>query len=95
MNGTLVVIVTAAGHVAATEADFEQGAAVGYTEPEMQELRALKEAWRRVMQQFCHPDIGKAMTAATLHSVACGLVNAGWKVHVTPVSAGEASGEQA
>ena len=31
----------------------------------------------------------------TLQSVASALRGAGWKVHVTPVSAGEASGEQA
>ena len=89
MNGTLVVIVTAAGHVAATEADFEQGAAAGYTVAEMQERRATQAAWSRVMMEFCHPDIGRAVHGLTLNSVAAALRASGWKVYVTPISTGE------
>ena len=95
MNGTLVVIVTAAGHVAATQADFDQGSPAGWTVADMQERRATQAAWSRVMMEFCHPDIGRAVQGMTLQSVASALRGAGWKVHVTPVSAGEASGEQA
>ena len=95
MNGKLVVIVTADGHVAATQADFDQGSPAGWTVADMQERRATQAAWSRVMMEFCHPDIGKAMTGLALNTVARALVGAGWKVHVTPVSTGEASGEQA
>ena len=64
--GMLVAIVSSAGHVVAAEADFESGHPMGFSVEDMQTRRASDRAWRKVMADFCHPDIAKAICGAGL-----------------------------
>ena len=80
MTGVLVVIITATGHVAAAEADFEPGNPAGFSVEEMQTQRARDRAWKVVMRAYCHDDIAKAINDGyALRQVCQRLLDAGWK----------------
>ena len=87
MTGTMIVIVTKSGNVAASEADFDMSAPAGYSVSDAQERRAKDRAWRRVMMEFCHSDIGEAISGLALDIVRRNLRAAGWKEHAASVTA--------
>ena len=87
MKGTIAVIVTKSGHVVAAEADFAQDSPAGWAVDDMQVRRATRAAWKRVMDEFCHPDIAKAvcLSEMTLDSVSMRLRADGWTITTKPV----------
>ena len=90
MSGVVVVVTNAAGTVMATAADFNESRPAGFSVNEMQGRRARETAWRKVMEECCHPDIGQAIciSGLTLRSVSQALRVAGWKEQAQDVSVG-------
>ena len=86
-QGVIAIITDPKGRGVTNAADFEVGASAGFRQREMQERRAVNQAWRNVITSGCNAEIAAAILATNLdlQNIRRQLQLNGWTQTVTPI----------